>query len=198
WIYKEVDQSYSLGSKLGYLSAQYIQQYDLVEYFDREAEKSVKQVQETIQLSILEGNDIIYIAKKEGMQKVRIATSPGMRAPAHSTAMGKVLLSALSKEELVESYKNKAFEKVTNSTVDNLECLIEQTQSLKENGYVIEEEEAVKGFTCIAAPIFNERQEIIAAVSFTMILDNWKEKSEICKKEIIELGKRISISSIQI
>ncbi|HLR52765.1 MAG TPA: IclR family transcriptional regulator [Candidatus Avamphibacillus sp.] len=196
WVYKEVDQSYSLGSKLGFLSAQFIQQYDLTTYFDREAAKSVEKVQEAIQLSILEGSDIIYIAKKEGHQRVRINTSPGMRAPAHATAMGKVMLSSLTGDDLIEGYKDKEFEKVTDMTVDNLDHLLEQINSLKENGYIIESQEAVKGFTCIAAPILNERQEIIAAVSYTMTIDNWRRKSEVCKEEIISLAKRISINSI--
>ncbi|GGB53143.1 IclR family transcriptional regulator [Lentibacillus populi] len=195
WVYKETDQTYSLGPKLGFLSAQYIQQFDLTRFFDREAEKTVRIIEETIQLSILEGNEIIYIAKKQGPQRVRIVSEPGMRLPAHATAMGKVMLSTFSIDKLSEMYKASGFEKLTDRTVDNLDELLDQINEMEEKGYIVENQEAVKGFTCIAAPVWNERNEIIAAVSFTMTLDNWEMKSEICKEEIISLAKRISINS---
>ncbi|GGK02476.1 IclR family transcriptional regulator [Lentibacillus kapialis] len=195
WVYKENDQTYSLGPKLGFLSAQYIQQFDLTRLFNREAEKTIKKVEETIQLSILEGNEIIYIAKKEGYSRVRIVSEPGMRLPAHATAMGKTMLSTFSRNELYEMYKVNGFDKITDNTVDNLDDLQKQLNDLRNKGYIIENQEAVKGFTCIAAPVWNERNDIIAAVSFTMPLDNWDEKSEVCKNEIIALAKELSINS---
>ncbi|QAS54450.1 IclR family transcriptional regulator [Halobacillus litoralis] len=195
WVYKESDQTYSLGTRLGFFSAQYFQQFDLVGFFNREAEKAMKKIEETIQLSILEGNEIIYIAKKEGPSRVRIASGPGMSLPAHATAMGKAMLSKFSKDDLAEMYKESGFEQLTDKTVDNLHDLQNQINDMREKGYVIENQESVKGFTCIAAPVWNERNEIIAAVSFTMPLDNWEKKSELCKKEIISLAKILSINS---
>ncbi|MDC3423421.1 IclR family transcriptional regulator [Aquibacillus sp. 3ASR75-11] len=193
WVYKEADQTYSLGPKLGFLSAQYIQQFDLTRLFNREADKTVRIIEETIQLSILEGNEIIYIAKKEGQSVVRIASGPGMRFPAHATAMGKTMLSSFSKNKISEMYKESGFKKLTDKTVDNLDDLMDQINEFKKKGYIIETQEAVKGFTCISAPVWNERNEIIAAVSFTMTIDNWEKKSELCKDEIIALAKRLSI-----
>ena len=194
WVYKEIDHTYSLGAKLGLLSSKYIQQFDLPKVFDREAEKSMRKIGETIQLSILEGNEIIYIAKKEGLARVRVASEPGMRFPAHATAMGKVMLSKYSKEELENIYSKKNFERFTSYTVENINDLVTQIEYLKATGYIIENQEAVKGFTCIAAPIFNERNEIIAAVSITMDKDNWINKSSVCKEEIIILAKSLSMS----
>lgn len=195
WVYKEADQTYTLGPQLGYLGAKYNQQFDLTKVFEQEAAKTVQIIGETIQLSVLDGEDIVYRAKKEGSSVVRIATEPGMRLPAHATAMGKVLLSTYSKKELSEMYRDRAFQKLTDYTVDNLDDLIDQIESLYQNGYIIEAEETVKGFTCIAAPVRNERNDIIAAVSITMTLDSWVEKSEIAKNEIITLAKNLSINN---
>lgn len=194
WVYKEIDQTYSLGARLGFLSSQYIHQFDLTRVFDREADKTLRKIEETIQLSILEGNEIIYIAKKEGLSRVRVASEPGMRFPAHATAMGKAMLSSFSKDELEARYTENGFEKVTDKTVDNLDDLVKQINDFKVNGYIIENQEAVKGFTCIAAPILNERNKIIAAVSFTMDSDTWNQKSNLCKEEILKLSKNLSIN----
>lgn len=194
WIYKESDGSYSLGSKLGFFSAMYIKQYDLTEYFNRETEKVKEKINETIQLSIREGKDIVYIGKKESSQRVRIVSEPGMRLPAHATAMGKVLLSPLSKDSLTNMYKNETFEKLTNKTIENLNQLINQINMFKQNGYVVEHEEAIRGFTCIAAPILNEKNKLIAAISFTMITESWEKKKEFFIEEILTLAEKISIS----
>src|SRR5699024_1912382 len=191
----EIDQTYSLGPKLGFLSAQYVQQFDLIRVFNREAEKTMKKIEETIQLSILKETEIVYIAKKEGPSRVRIVSEPGMRFPAHATAMGKAMLSSFSKDNLYEMYKISGLEKLTESTVDDLDLLHSQISEMKKKGYFIENQETVKGFTCIAAPVWNENNEIIAAISFTMTTDNWESKSEICKKEIVALAKELSIGS---
>lgn len=195
WVYKESDQTYSLGAKLGFLGAQYIEQFDLTRVFDQEAEKTVRKVEETIQLSVLDGREIIYIAKKEGLSRVRVASEPGMRFPAHATAMGKAMLSSFTNEELALIYKENGLEKLTDYTVDNLSDLVIQLEEIKKNGYIIEFQEAVKGFTCIGAPVLNERREIIAAVSITMDRDNWIQKSDICKAEILALSRRLSMNS---
>lgn len=195
WIYKEADQTYTLGPQLGFLGAKYNQQFDLTKTFEQEAAKTVKVIEEAIQLSVLEGNEIIYRGKQEGSSVVRIATEPGMRLPAHATAMGKVLLSTYSKDQLSEMYGDKSLKKLTDQTVDNLTDLQSQIDYFNQNGYIVESEETVKGFTCIAAPVRNERNEIVAAISITMSLDNWIEKSQIAKKEIQSLAKRLSINN---
>lgn len=194
WVYKEIDQTYSLGARLGFLSAQYIHQFDLTKVFDREAEKTIRKIEETIQLSILDGNEIVYIAKKEGFSRVRVASEPGMRFPAHATAMGKAMLSSFTKEELEINYKEEGLKKLTDYTVDNLDDLVKQLENLSKTGYVIEDQEAVKGFICIGAPVFDERKKVIAAVSITMDRDNWAQKNKICKEEILALSKSLSMN----
>ncbi|WP_203333661.1 IclR family transcriptional regulator [Planococcus beigongshangi] len=193
WVAKANDQTYSLGAKLGFIGSKYIHQFDLTTMFNREAEKTVRIVGETIQLSILDEREIIYLAKKNGTSRVRVATEPGMRFPAHATAMGKVMLSAFTKDELKGKYGDCEFEKFTDYTVDNLNDLFRQLDALKKSGYLIESQEAVKGFTCIASPILNERSAIIAAVSITMDNECWSQKKDLCIKEILTLSQNLSI-----
>lgn len=192
WIYKEANQTYSLGPKLGFFSAKYTQQFDLTKYFEREADKVVMKINETIQLSIRQGKKIVYIAKKESSQRVRIVSEPGMTLPAHATAMGKALLSELSDHKLLEMYENKKFEKITNNTVDNINQLLDQVNYCRKEGYIVEHQETIEGFTCIAAPILNENNKIIAAVSFTMTNNNWEKKKNVLIEEILNLAKKIS------
>ncbi|WP_462410402.1 IclR family transcriptional regulator [Neobacillus sp. Marseille-QA0830] len=192
WIKKERDDTYSLGMRMGILGALYFSQFDLIGTFSTEAVTSVNKLNETFQLSVLDGTDILYIAKKEGTSPVRLATDPGMKFPAHATAMGKVHLSKYSVEQLQALYAGKELEPKTAQTVKTLQELWEQMTPLKENGYILEDQEAVEGFTCVAAPIRNVENEIIAAVSVTMPVSHFEMKQEQAKKEIVDLARRIS------
>ena len=195
WVKKENDGTYSLGTRLGILGILYFSRFDLISTFSIEAIKTVEKLNETIQLSILDGTDILYLAKKEGTSQVRIASDPGMKFPAHSTAMGKILLSQYSFSELNEMYHTKSLTTKTAHTINNLSDLWHQISFIKEKGFVWERQEAVEGFTCVAAPIINHNNEIIAAVSSTMLIDKSKEEKEKAEKLIIDLAEKISLKA---
>ena len=193
WVKKEKDGTYSLGTRLGMLSPFYFKQFDIIETFNLTALPTVERLDETLQLSILDGTEIVYLAKKEGTSPISVSTNPGMRYPAHVTAMGKVHLSQYTYQELKALYPEDFLMKKTAYTVSNVEELWKQMVSIKEKGFFIEYQEAVENFYCVAAPIFNHENKIIASVSATMTISKWEEKKEIAQAEIINLAKEISL-----
>jgi IclR family KDG regulon transcriptional repressor len=192
WIVKEKDDTYSLGSSFGALGAAYFRQFNLLKFFHVEAPASTHRVGETIQFAVLEGRDIIYLAKEESPAPIRVAADPGMRFPAHATSLGKALLTQYSYEQLKQLFPEPLLEAKTPHTITQLDQLWLQLQQTYEQGYAIDEQEAVSGFFCIAAPILNHRNEIIAAVSFTMMEAAWLDKFELAKEEIVSLARRLS------
>ncbi|MDR7080023.1 IclR family KDG regulon transcriptional repressor [Neobacillus niacini] len=193
WVVKEKGDTYSLGPALGMVSAAYLRQFDMHQSFSEEALTSLKRVNETIQLSILDGRHIVYLSKEEGSSPIRVATDPGIRFPAHATAMGKVQLSQYGYAHLKALYPEEKLEEITPYTVKNIDQLWVQLGKIRDNGFIGESQEAVIGFYCIAAPIFNHENKIIAAVSFTMLENSWKEKYELARDEIIKLANRLSL-----
>lgn len=195
WIKKEEGSTYSIGRRLGILSILYFSHFDLINTFSTLALETVDKLGESIQLSVLEGIDILYLAKKEGPSPVRLATDPGMKLPAHTTAMGKVHLSKYSYEQLQELYSDKTLKPSTEQTVTTLEELWKQILLIREQGFIWENQEAVENFTCIAAPIRNYNNEIIAALSATMLSSNYKNKQNNAEKLVVDLAKRISLKA---
>ncbi|MGX9134291.1 IclR family transcriptional regulator [Rummeliibacillus sp. JY-2-4R] len=193
WVTKEKDGTYSLGIKLGSLTSFYFKQFDIIDTFNLAALSIVETLGETLQLSILDGTEIVYLAKKDGSSPVKVSTDPGMRFPAHATAMGKAQLSQYNYEKLRVLYHDSSFTPVTKYTVSNFEDLWKQILIVKENGFIEECQEAVENFNCIAAPIFNHQNKIIAAVSATIQISKWNEKRAIAQAEILNLSKRISL-----
>ncbi len=193
WVKKGKDDTYSLGMRFGVFSALYSSQFDLIGTFSEEAATTVNNLDETVQLSILDGVDILYLAKKEGSSPVRVATDPGMKFPAHATAMGKVLLSKYTFNQMKDLYEGRRLEAKTPYTIKTLEELWAQIALLDEQGYIKEYQEAVENFFCIAAPVKNQEDEVIAAVSVTMLTTSWEKKQKEAEQEIVDLAKRISL-----
>lgn len=192
WIVKEKGDTYSLGPSIGAFSAAYFRQFNILQSFYLEAEKSVKKINESIQLGILDGRNVVYLAKKEGNSPVRLVTDPGMRFPAHASAIGKIQLLQYSYEELIKLYPEKQLEKKTPYTIENIDDLWKQLEQAKLRGYICDRQEGAVGFFCVAAPIYNHENKIIAGVSFTMLENSWNSKREEACKEIVDLASRLS------
>lgn len=193
WVTKEKEGTYSLGPAIASLSASYFRQFNILQSFFLEAEHSVRKIDENIQLGILDGGNVVYLAKKECSSPIRLATDPGMRFPAYATAIGKAQLIQYDLETLRQLYPGDELEAKTPYTLKTVEQLWSQLEEIRANGYAFEQQEGALNFYCVAAPIRNQENKIIAGVSFTMLENSWKEKFEAARNEIMDLAKRLSI-----
>jgi DNA-binding IclR family transcriptional regulator len=145
----------------------------------------------------LDRGEIVYIDKVEldhNPGGLRMASRVGLRNPAHSSAVGKVLLSHLSEEELDHLIKNKGLPKRTENTITDSIQLEEHLKAVRTQGYAIDDEENERGIRCIAAPIYNEVGKAVAAVSISGPAFRITKKviQEILKKEVMETAFKIS------
>lgn len=192
WVTKDEGDKYSLGPSLGLFGSAYLSQFNLLQLFYKEAASSVSIVNEHIQLGVLLNDNVVYLGKVEGNTNVRLVTDPGMQFPAYASAIGKIQLIQFTKEELINIFSKTEWEMKTPYTTKNIEELYKKVQQAKQNGYAIENQESALGFHCVAAPIYNHENKIIAGVSFSMPTVSWESKKEIAKKEIIQLANRLS------
>ncbi|MUK87560.1 helix-turn-helix domain-containing protein [Ornithinibacillus sp. L9] len=192
WIHKEKSETYSLGSVLGFIGSNYLNQFNILEAFSREAKKAIEIVDEHIQLGKLIGNEVFYIGREQGSSPVRLVTDPGTRYPSYASAIGKIQLINFNYDELRGIFPNYYFEQKTEHTVKNVDQLWEQVQKAKIDGYVVEEQEGADGFYCVAAPIYDHSNKVVYGVSFTMTETSWLKKKKIAKEEITKLAHKLS------
>jgi DNA-binding IclR family transcriptional regulator len=145
----------------------------------------------------LDRGEIVYIDKVEldhNPSGLRMASRVGLRNPAHSSAVGKVLLSHLNEEELNLLIKEKGLPKRTENTITDPIQLKEHLKFVRTQGYAIDDEENERGIRCIAAPIFNEASRAVAAVSISGPAFRVTKKviQETLKKEVMETAYQIS------
>jgi IclR family transcriptional regulator, KDG regulon repressor len=192
WLEKEKGETYRLGSVLGSLSTAYFKQFDLLQTFSAEAVKSVKKIDEHIQLGMLQGSEVLYLAREEGTSPARLVTDPGSRYPAYASAIGKIQLIKYSYEELKELFAETELEPKTPNTITDIDELWSQIQQAKQDGFVYEIQEGAIGFCCVAAPVYNHENKLIAGVSFTMLESSWNKKRDAAREEIINLASSLS------
>ena len=149
---------------------------------------------ESISLAVLNGRDIVYIAKADSYEILRTNIEIGKKFPAYKTALGKVLLAHLSSEKFNRLFK---LTKVKNYINENSELdipeLKQYLKKVKTEGIAFDNEEATPGIRCMAAPIVDANSEILAAISISGPTIRFTlEKIDLWKKELIKIAKRIS------
>ena len=118
-------------------------------------------------LSICDQETGIYIDKIEPSDfGLRLHSEIGKSFPLHCTAMGKIHL-AHGSEALRARVLAGTLEAHTESTITEPKALLSELETVRRQGYAIDDEEISRGLTCIGAPIFGLSGEVIAAMSLT-------------------------------
>jgi DNA-binding IclR family transcriptional regulator len=119
------------------------------------------QYRENVNLSLLDGADVVYVDVIESSQRVKLAATPGQRLPAFCTASGKSMLAFLP-EEQVKHILERGMPKYTQTTVESVEDFFKDMHQIREQGFAISDQEFEEGINAIAAPICDQP---IASVS---------------------------------
>jgi DNA-binding IclR family transcriptional regulator len=190
-------RNYLLGFKLVELGNLLLSQLDLRKEAEQFLKDLTEKTKETVHMVILDRDEVVYIEKVETEQNpsgLRMASKIGLRNPAHSCAVGKVLLADLAGEELDKLIKGKSLTKRTENTITDPLQLTEHLKMVRTQGYAIDDQENERGVRCVAAPICNEMGKVVAAISISVPAFRVTKKviQESLKKEVMETALKIS------
>ncbi len=123
---------------------------------------------ETVSAAILIDQEIEYVQRFESEMFLRVSINVGTRFPAHCTAIGKVLLSAMSEDELKQLYKGRGkLKKCSKASIGGMKELKLALAEARREGLARDLEETLLGVNCMAAPIFNLKGELLTAISIS-------------------------------
>jgi len=120
---------------------------------------------ETVNLAVLDGQQIMYLDVIESSHTFRFASQNGARRPLYCTALGKAIMAHLPEEETEDLLGSLTFERLTPRTLTQPAKLKKDLVKSRLQGYALDNEEAVLGARCIAAPIFDAGGKVIGAAS---------------------------------
>lgn len=147
---------------------------------------------ETSLLAIRRADVAIYIDQVPGRHEVRLNVTLGDPRPFNCTAVGKALLAFMDDEEVDRLHDAGAFETPTENSIrdpDRLRTLLAESRA---NDLAIDEEEFVLGAQCVAAPVRNHENEVVAAIAVAGPVDRMRVAHEIIVSEVSETARRIS------
>lgn len=128
-------------------------------------EQLTEQVNESCSISVLEGDDIVYVARVPTKRIMSVALGIGTRLPAYCTSMGRVLLAGLRPAELDAYFSRAQFAPLTPHTVTDPAALRGAIAEVRHNGFAVVDQELEIGLRSIAVPIRNQAGRVLAAMN---------------------------------
>ncbi len=153
-LIRRVDAGYTLGHRLVELAGAYLRKVDLVSEFHAAARSLPAAAEETVLLGLLDGSDVLYLARHDGSQPIRLASDVGRRMPAVCTALGKAMLSTLTDDEVTTRLDRlDRFPVLTPKGAQNAEQLLDDLRRTRARGYAVDDEENTEGVCCLSVAL---------------------------------------------
>ncbi|HXI82451.1 MAG TPA: IclR family transcriptional regulator, partial [Verrucomicrobiae bacterium] len=157
-LVRRIGTGFALGRKLAELGGAYLASVDQVQEFYEAAQLLPTGSEETVQLAILDGLEMTYLARHDGRQPVRLTSQIGRRLPATVTATGKAALASLAMDDLDERLAGvRDLPTLTPNSIGTVEALRADLDAVRERGYSMDDEETVEGVVCFGVMIPGRR-----------------------------------------
>lgn len=164
--YAEFDgKFFRLGPRILKLGHAYLSSTSLPRFIQPFLEQLSEAIQESASASILDGCEIVYIARSAQRRVMRIGLNVGSRLPAYCASMGRVLLAALPPDDARARLEAIKREKLTPKTLTGLPALMRELARVRDEGYALIDEELEIGLRSIAVPIIDNAGRVVAAAN---------------------------------
>ena len=180
---------YRLGLPLFLLGSSFAERLDLTAEAQQVAAQTAAECDETVHVALLEGTDVVYIAKVDSTHPVRMVSAVGRRLPAHCTAVGKMLLSALTPEALDARYPRESrLAAMTPHSLTSPAKLRTQLTRIRRDGVAYDDCESNDAVHCVAAPVYDRSGAMVAAMSISTPNIRWNEAHRTEWTELVRSG----------
>lgn len=166
--YDERTATYSLGLRLFELGALVLSDMNLPANARPHMETLRHATNETVQLGIIDGLDVVYIAQLESPQPIKLSGSLGSRWPLVIPAIGRALLVGLSTSDLEEIIAaSSPVRRRTSNTITDPKAVLAKVLEARTQGYAYDDQETDTGLRCLASPIRDHTGRVVAAIGIS-------------------------------
>ena len=197
YLHKDGNKKYSLGLSFLEKGHLILETKELRLVVRPHLEKLAEEFNSNAHLAVLRDDEVFYLDRATGSSHVSIQNIVGSRSPAYGTALGKVLLASLTQEELEDYFAENELFPLTDNTITDRDILVDHLEEVRRDGFALDEEEYLDGASCVATPIQDFNDDLLAAISVATHdltgFDNLKDRlvSSLKKKSLTiteELG----------
>jgi IclR family transcriptional regulator, pca regulon regulatory protein len=156
---------FRLTAKILDLGFAYLSSFSLPKIAERFLEEVTLETKESSSASVLDGHDIVYVARVQTRRIMSVSLGIGSRLPAFCTSMGRVLLAHLPPEALEQYFKTAKLSTFTEKTIDRPEALRKELSTVAKQGFALIDQELELGLRSLAVPVFAGRGRAVAAIN---------------------------------
>lgn len=184
--YVESDgRTFALTPRVLQLGYAFLSSLSLPEVAEPHLERLVARTRESSSLSILDGEDIVYVARVPTSRIMTVTISVGTRFPAWATSMGRVLLAGLPAPELEDYLEEVSPRRLTPRTVTGTASLRAELERVRAQGWALVDQELEEGLRSIAAPVRDRSGRTVAAANISTHAS--RHTAEEMKEELLPL-----------
>lgn len=183
---------YYIGRKLSHLANSVRRDVDIRDVSRDIMSQLRDEMGETINLTVREGDKVIYIERATSNRMMRVEQVIGSRAPLHVTAVGKLMLGELGNEFIRAYAERTGLKAYTEHTLSSLDELIKGVHEATALGYAYDDEEAEIGVGCIGVLIHDNSGKVVAGLSISAPMERRRDEwVEILKKAAKTLSSKL-------
>ena len=145
----------------------------------------VERCGETVNLGVIDNDDVVFISQVESQEMMRMIVTLGSRSPIHASGVGKAILASKSEQSVSHILQRKGLPRFTDHTIDKPSEFRAALEIVRKQGYALDDEEHAVGLRCVAASIFDEKSNALAAISLS------GPKARIVDNRLHELGTAV-------
>jgi IclR family pca regulon transcriptional regulator len=158
-------RQFSLRPRVLALGYAYLSSFSVAQIAQPHLEDLAEELHESCSGSVLDGDDIVYVARASANRIMTIALTVGTRLPPYPTSMGRVLLASLPEEELDAHLRRTQLRKLTERTVVDETELRQILAQVAAQGWAAVDQELEAGVRSIAVPIRDSSGRVVAAIN---------------------------------
>ena len=127
----------------------------------------VEQCGETVNLGVIDDGEVVFINQVESREVMRMIVRLGSRSPIHASGVGKAMLANMPQQRVSRILERRGLARFTDHTIDSPALLSNELEQVRQQGYALDDEEHAVGLRCVAAAIFDENGQALAAISLS-------------------------------
>ncbi len=186
-IQEEESGKFCIGASLYNIGMVYLHNAHYESSIQAVLEEAAKLTEESVGLAIRDGDRIISIYETEVHQRYKMMYRSGVFYPMNRGCYGKLLMAYHDEEKVKEIVYKQSFEKICKNTLTDPQEILEEYKRIKEQGYVISDEETLPLLEGVGVPIFSSSGQVKYCIAMAFLKDeNYLEK----RKEFIEILRK--------
>jgi len=162
---RSVGRYFSLTARVLELGYAYLSSLSLPDVAEPHLEALVADVNESSSMSVLDGHDLVYVARVPTSRIMTVAINVGTRFPAYATSMGRVLLAGLPDADLEAYLATVRLDRLTSRTVASVAALRGELARVRSQGWSLVNQELEDGLRAVAVPVRDRTGAVVAAVN---------------------------------